>query len=79
MLAEPSAVTLNFSCAVLPDVIVVGVRLVMWTVGGAANAGAAMPKRPADVTTAMTAARMVHARRCVLTPTPLPELHESPL
>ncbi len=38
-----------------------------------------MPKRPADVTTAMTAARMVHARRCVLTPTPLPELHDASL
>jgi hypothetical protein len=36
--------------------------------GFAAKAGVAMPKRLADVTIAMTAARMVHARRCVLTP-----------
>lgn len=30
------------------------------------------------MTAAITAARMVHARRCVLTPTPLPRFHEYP-
>ena len=44
----------------------------MVTVGAAAAAGEATPNSPAPTRTATTPARITHARRCVFTPTPLP-------